>query len=157
MPDENIKVIFALGAHRRHTEAEIRELVGGAVYERVKCIDGDNTDLVHMGVTQNGTPVDVCRSVAEVDRRVCVGNIEYHYFAGYSGGAKAIMPGVSTREAIQANHSMMTHERAFAGNLDDNPVRQDLEEAIQFCSIDFICNAVLDTKKKSLIVLRVIL
>lgn len=148
VPDENIKVIFALGAHRRHTEAEIRELVGGAVYERVKCIDGDNTDLVHMGVTQNGTPVDVCRSVAEVDRRVCVGNIEYHYFAGYSGGAKAIMPGVSTREAIQANHSMMTHERAFAGNLDDNPVRQDLEEAIQFCSIDFICNAVLDTKKE---------
>ena len=47
--------------------------------------------------TSRGTPVDITRVVAEADRRICLGNIEYHYFAGYSGGAKAIMPGVSTR------------------------------------------------------------
>lgn len=143
----DIKVVFALGSHRFHTEAEMRKLVGDDVFEKVECIDGDNSDLVHMGQTSIGTPIDICRSVAEVDRRICIANIEYHYFAGYSGGAKAIMPGVSTRDAIQANHSMMTHEKACAGNVINNPVRDDLEEAINHCNIDFICNVVLDANK----------
>lgn len=143
----NIKVVFALGAHRFHTEEEKRKLVGDEVYETVECIDGDTADLVHMGETTNGTPIDICRPVAEADRRICIANIEYHYFAGYSGGAKAIMPGVSTREAIQVNHRMMTHEKACAGNVNDNPVRDDLEEAIDYCNIDFICNVILDAEK----------
>ncbi|MFT5874915.1 MAG: nickel-dependent lactate racemase [Clostridium sp.] len=79
---------------------------------------------------------------------MCLGNIEYHYFAGYSGGAKAIMPGVSTRAAIQANHSRMLESEAKIGNLDTNPVRQDLEEAIEYCPIDFIVNVVLGKNKQ---------
>lgn len=143
----DIKVVFALGSHRLHTEEEKKKLVGDEVYGQVECIDGDNSDLVHMGETALGTPVDICRSVAEADRRICIANIEYHYFAGYSGGAKAIMPGVSTREAIQSNHSMMTHAKACAGNVDNNPVRDDLEDAIKYCNIDFICNVILDAHK----------
>jgi nickel-dependent lactate racemase len=85
--------------------------------------------------------------VAEADRRICLGNIEYHYFAGYSGGSKAIMPGVSTREAIRKNHSLMVEEGSHAGNLDTNPVREDIEEAASLCPIDFILNVVLDEKK----------
>ena len=94
------------------------------------------------------TPVRITRVVAEADRRICLGNIEYHYFAGYSGGAKAIMPGSSTPEAIQANHSMMVDERARAGNLKDNPIREDLEEGERMCPADFILNVVLDEHKK---------
>lgn len=101
-----------------------------------------------MGVTDRGTPVEITRAVAQADRRICIGNIEYHYFAGYSGGAKAIMPGVSTRGAIQKNHSMMADARCCAGNLDTNPLRQDLEQAAQICDVDFIVNVVLDEHKQ---------
>ena len=146
-PDD-VVVVFALGSHRRHTTEEKRKLVGDDVFESVLCIDADSDDVVHMGKTSLGTPVDVTRIVAEADRRIGIGNIEYHYFAGYSGGAKAIMPGVSTREAIQSNHSRMVLPGARAGNLEDNPVRNDLEEAIQYCPLDFIVNVVLDEKKE---------
>ena len=146
--DEDITIVFALGGHRRQTEAEQRKLVGDAVYERYRCVDSDSADVVHLGVTSSGTPIDITRVVAEADLRIGVGNIEYHYFAGYSGGAKAIMPGSSTWEAIQANHRMMVQPEACAGNLIGNPVRDDLEEAIHHCSLDFIVNVVLDEHKQ---------
>ena len=92
--------------------------------------------------------MDITRAVAEADRRICLGNIEYHYFAGYSGGAKAIMPGVSTREAIQSNHSLMVNPNACVGNITANPLRKDIEEAAELCGIDFILNVVLDEHKK---------
>ena len=85
--------------------------------------------------------------MAEADFRICLGNIEFHYFAGYSGGAKAIMPGVSTPEAIQANHRMMVSPDAHAGKLEGNPIREDIEEAGEICGVDYIVNAVLDEHK----------
>ncbi len=146
---EDITVVFALGVHRGHTQEEMKKLVGEKVYDMVKCMDGNPDDFIHLGKTDGGTPVDVTRVVAEADRRICVANVEYHYFAGYSGGAKSIMPGVSTRAAIQNNHSRMIQPEACAGNIDTNPVRLDLEEAIaKFCPIDFIVNVVLDEHKK---------
>ena len=69
---------------------------------------------VRLGRASRRTPVNVFRTMAEVDMRVCVGNIEYHYFVGYNGGAKAIMLGVSSREAIQANYSHMVQPKAAA-------------------------------------------
>lgn len=148
IPKEDIIVVLALGSHRKHTVEEKIEILGERVYNEVKCIDSDVKDCVPMGVTKSGTPIDIFRVVAEADRRICVGNIEYHYFAGYSGGVKAVMPGVSTPEAIQANHSKMTHEDARAGKLEGNPVREDLEEAIEYCPMDFIVNVVLDERKE---------
>lgn len=145
---EDITVVFALGSHRPHTQEEIIQLVGERVYKEVKCIDSDANDSVSMGITKGGTPVDVFRVVAEADRRICIGNIEYHYFAGFSGGAKAIMPGVSTPAAIQANHRNMVLDDAKVGRLIGNPVRDDLNEAIQYCPIDFIVNVVLNEKKE---------
>ena len=147
IPDEDITVVFGLGSHRKQTEEEMRHLVGDAVYDRVKCVDSDVDDCIHMGETKTGTPIDITRSVAEADRRICLGNIEFHYFAGYSGGAKAIMPGVSTPAAIQSNHSMMVSNDACAGKLEGNPVRADIEEAGGIVGIDYIVNAVLDEHK----------
>ena len=144
---EDITVVFALGSHRRHTEEEKRRLAGQRIYELVRCIDSDPDDCIRLGVTDAGTPVDITRSVAEADIRICTGNIEFHYFAGYSGGAKAIMPGVSTPAAIQANHRMMVEPAAHAGNLDTNPIRQDIEQAGRICGIDYIVNVVLDEHK----------
>ena len=144
---EDITVVFALGSHRKHTEAEMRHLAGDAVFETVRCVDSDPDDCVHMGITDAGTPVDITRVVAEADFRICTGNIEFHYFAGYSGGAKAIMPGVSTPAAIQANHRMMVQEAACAGKLEGNPIREDIEQAGAICGIDYIVNVVLDEHK----------
>ncbi len=146
--DRDIQVVFALGSHRGHTEDEKRLLVGDNVYNRVSCIDSAPYDCLRLGLTSRGTPVDVFRPVAEADVRICVGNIEYHYFAGYSGGAKAIMPGVSTRDAIQANHSQMVHKGAAAGILTGNPVREDIDEVAKFCSVDFVVNVILDENKE---------
>ena len=148
--DDEITVVFALGSHRAHTEEEKKKLVGEEVYARVKCIDSERDDCVHMGTTQRGTPVDIFRPVAEADMRICVGNIEYHYFAGYSGGAKAIMPGVSTFDAIQSNHRFMVQDSAKAGKLDGNPVREDIEESGRICKVDYIVNVVLSEKKEIL-------
>lgn len=144
---EDITVVFALGSHRKHTEAEMRHLAGTEVFETVRCVDSDPDDCVRMGVTDAGTPVDITRVVAEADFRICTGNIEFHYFAGYSGGAKAIMPGVSTPAAIQANHRMMISEGACAGKLEGNPIREDIEQAGAICGIDYIVNVVLDEHK----------
>ena len=147
---EDVTLVFALGSHRKQTDEERRRLAGERAWAEVKCVDSDPADCVRMGVTAAGTPVDITRVVAAADRRVCLGNIEYHYFAGYSGGVKAIMPGASTRDAIQANHSMMVRPEACAGALDTNPLRQDLEEAGAICGIDFILNVVLSEHKEIL-------
>ena len=146
--DANITVVFALGSHRSHTEEEIRHLVSDEVFERVKCVDSHAENCVHLGETTRGTPVDVFDLVANADFRICLGNIEFHYFAGYSGGMKAIMPGVSTRDAIRANHSHMVEEGSYAGHLEGNPVREDIEEVYNFCPVDYIVNVVLNEKKE---------
>ncbi|NCB30835.1 MAG: nickel-dependent lactate racemase, partial [Clostridia bacterium] len=145
---EDVTLVFCLGSHRKQTETERRKLAGDLAFLEIACVDGDLTDFVHFGVTSRGTPVDIVRPVAEADRRICLGNIEYHYFAGYSGGAKAVMPGASTRQAIQCNHCHMTEEGSCAGNLSGNPVREDIEEAANMVGVDFILNVVLDEHKK---------
>ncbi len=147
--EEDILIVLALGSHRKHTEEEKRYLVGDTVYHsKVKIMDSDMNSCVNLGVCENGTPVDIFKPVVEADRIICLGNIEYHYFAGYSGGAKAIMPGVSSREAIQANHSNMVKAGAKAGSLEDNPVRRDIDQVGEFIKIDFIVNVVLNEKKE---------
>ncbi len=147
---QDITLVFGLGSHRKHTDAERKKLAGEQAFREIACIDGDYSDCIHFGVTSRGTPVDIVRVVAEADRRICLGNIEYHYFAGYSGGSKAIMPGVSTRDAIQSNHSRMVEEAACAGKLEGNPVREDIEEAAAMVGIDFLINVVLDEHKQIL-------
>ena len=146
--DEDITVVFGLGSHRGHTKEEMIKLVGSEVFSRVRCVDSDPSDCVRYGITSRGTPVDITRTVAEADRRICLGNVEFHYFAGYSGGYKAIMPGASTPAAIQANHSMMVREEAKAASIDGNPIREDIEEAGAMVGVDFIVNVVLDEHKK---------
>ena len=147
---KDITLVFALGSHRPHTDEERRRLAGERAWNEIACLDSDPEDCVCLGVTAAGTPVDVTRTVAEADRRICLGNIEYHYFAGYSGGFKAIMPGISSRDAIQSNHSMMVLPEARAGNLEDNPVRRDIEEAGALCGVDFILNVILGEHKEIL-------
>ena len=145
---KDITLVFGLGSHRKQTDEERRRLAGERAWNEIRCIDCDPEDCVHLGTTKAGTGVDITRVVAEADRRICLGNVEYHYFAGYSGGAKALFPGCSTPDAIQANHSMMVQADAHAGKLNGNPLREDIEEAAAMCGIDYLLNVVLDEHKR---------
>lgn len=142
--DRDVFVAIALGSHRPQTEEELSRIMG-PWKDRLAVVNG-STSFRHFGTTAAGTPVDIIEEVADADVRVGLGNVEYHYFAGYSGGAKAIMPGCSTFEAIQANHSLMLDPRAHAGNM-ESPVRLDLEEACRMVGLDFIVNVVLDEER----------
>lgn len=144
---KDVTLVFALGSHRKQSPEEQKRLAGDVAYGKINVVDSDPEDCVHMGVTANGTPVDITRVVAEADRRIALGNIEFHYFAGYSGGYKAVMPGVSTPAAIQSNHKLMIRPESCAGRLEGNPVREDIEEAGRICGLDFILNVVLDEHK----------
>ena len=146
--DEDILIVSGLGSHRKQTDAERERLVGAEVFRRVRVIDSDPEDCVQVGVSSHGTPFDVFRPVAEADVRVVIGNIDYHYFAGYSGGCKAIVPGVCTRATIERNHSMMLLDDARVGKADGNPVRADIEEILNYLSIDFMVNVILNEKKE---------
>jgi nickel-dependent lactate racemase len=134
--------------HRKQTREEQEHAVGAEIFNRVACVDSDKDDCVYLGTTKAGTPLHVYRPVAEADFRICAGNIEYHYFAGYSGGAKALLPGVCSRETVQRNHRMMVQDAACAGKIDGNPVREDIDDAVSLCSVDYIVNVILDERKK---------
>lgn len=146
--DEDIIIVSGLGSHRTQTKEEHECLVGSEIYQRIKVVDSDVEDYVLVGESSNGTPFEVFRPVAKADFRVSIGNIDYHYFAGYSGGCKALVPGVCTRRTIEKNHSMMLLDDAKVGKADGNPVRADLEEILNFLSLDFIVNVVLNEKKE---------
>lgn len=145
--NQNIKILLGLGIHRKHTDDEKRKLVGDYIYEHIKIEDSDISNTQLIGHTAAGTPVEVYKGALECELLIATGNIEYHYFAGYSGGAKAVMPGICSRNSIQFNHKMMLEEKAAAGNFYDNPVRQDIEEAGKLAGIGFIFNVILDDKK----------
>lgn len=140
VPEQNITVVIGLGLHRKMTTSELRASVGDAVFNQVKVVNHDIDDVVPVGQTSRGTEVEVFKTVVDADFRICVGNVEFHYFAGFSGGAKAIVPGVSSRKTINANHSLMIKDEAVAARLDGNPVREDLEEAVDLIGVDFLFN-----------------
>lgn len=144
---EDIIIIFALGIHRHHTEEEKQNIVGRDIYREYQCIDHNIEQCSNLGTTSQGTPVEVFEPVARSDFVICTGNIEHHYFAGYTGGLKAVLPGVSSRRSIEANHALMIEQGTAPGN-PDCPVRADLEEAGNMLGADFILNVMLDTKKE---------
>lgn len=145
---DQITIVIALGSHRKQTEAELKHLVSEDVYQQYHVINSGDNGFVHIGTTSRGTDVMIDRTVVEADKRICLGNVEYHYFAGYSGGAKAIMPGCSTKESIQQNHRFMVKEEAHAGKIEGNPIREDIEEASALVGVDFILNVVLNPQKE---------
>ncbi|WP_448522404.1 nickel-dependent lactate racemase [Pseudothermotoga sp.] len=144
---EQIRIVFGLGFHRKMSEEEMKKAVGEEVFERYECINHDINECVYIGETSRGTPVEVFRPVAESDLIIATGNLELHWFVGYSGGYKALLPGVCSKSTIEKNHSLMLSESAVAGNI-NSPVRLDIEEAGAMTNVKFIVNVVLNSKKQ---------
>jgi nickel-dependent lactate racemase len=146
--DDEISIVIALGTHRPMDEDEILAVFGEEITRRFRILNHDVNDVVQLGKTQTGTPVEIFRPVVEADLRIALGNVEFHYYAGFSGGAKAIFPGCVSLESVTRNHAMMVTPEASTGRLEGNPVREDLEEAASLLPIDFILNVVLDADQR---------
>jgi nickel-dependent lactate racemase len=147
VPDDRITIFFALGIHRPLTELEMKKLVGNDVFDRFYCKNHNGSNCVFAGTTSRGTPVYVNKEVFYSDIKICLGAIELHYFAGYSGGYKSLLPGVCARQTIEANHKLMLQPNAASGRL-DSPVREDIEEAGKLIGCNFVLNVVLNAKKE---------
>jgi nickel-dependent lactate racemase len=147
--DENVTIIFACGTHRTVTSEEAARLLGESVLNRVKTISHDcrAQDLVFAGTTsKHGTKVYLNRGFAEADVRVLTGDVGFHYYAGYGGGRKSILPGVSGEETIKHNHAMILDVSAKTGVLEGNPVHEDMVETARLAKADFILNVVTNSK-----------
>jgi len=108
---------------------------------------GSATDLVYVGTTKtHGNKVNVNRVFAEADIKVLLGDVGFHYYAGYGGGRKSILPAVCGEETIKQNHALLLHANARTGILHDNPVHVDITEAARLAKVDFIVNVVENKK-----------
>jgi lactate racemase len=153
VPDENMFVIFAAGAHRELSEKEMTELVGPEVARRVKMYNSNAYDpeqFRYVGTTSRGNKVSFHKRVVEADHIVCTGSIVHHYFAGFGGGRKAMLPGVASYETICRNHALMLEPGAEIGKLQGNPVYEDQIEGVEFRRPSFLLNVVLNEKKELL-------
>ncbi len=149
--DENITIIFACGTHKAVTREEAVKLLGEAVLNRVKTLSHDckASNLVYVGETRkHGTKVYLNHVFAEADVKILTGDIGFHYYAGYGGGRKSVLPGVSGEETIKHNHAMLLHPNAKTGILDGNPVHEDMVEAARLAKVDFILNVVINSEKE---------
>ena len=147
--DENVTVIFGCGTHRAVKPEEAVRLIGEEALKRVKTVSHDckAQDLVHVGTTKtHGNKVLLNRVFAEADVKVLLGDVGFHYYAGYGGGRKSVMPAISCEETIKHNHAMLLNPNARTGILEGNPVHEDMTEAARLAKVDFIVNVVTNSK-----------
>jgi nickel-dependent lactate racemase len=147
--DEDITIIFGCGTHRAVTQEEAVRLLGETVLNRVKAVSHDckASDLVYVGTTKkHGTEVYLNRVFAEADVRILTGDVSFHYYAGYGGGRKSVLPAVSGEETIKHNHALLLDANAKTGILEGNPVHEDMAEAARLAKVDFALNVVTNSK-----------
>jgi lactate racemase len=148
---ENVTVIFACGLQRAVKPEEAVKLLGEHVCTRVRAVSHDSRaqDLAHVGTTQKyGTEVLLNRLFTEADVRILTGDIGLHYFAGYGGGRKSVLSGISGEETVKHNHALLLDPNARTGILSENPVHQDMVEAAAMARVDFVLNVVMNSKRE---------
>ncbi|PKP56608.1 transcriptional regulator [Candidatus Atribacteria bacterium HGW-Atribacteria-1] len=147
---EDIEFIIATGIHRDNSKEELGNIFGEDLIFTYKFINhnADSPDLHYLGKLKSGNELWVNSLVSETDFIISTGVIVPHYFAGFSGGRKSILPGICGRKTIEDNHAQMTHPDARAGNLRGNPVHEEMQEAVERVGVDFNINVVTDENCK---------
>jgi nickel-dependent lactate racemase len=159
IPDNDLSIVVTLGAHRPHTPAEDIAVCGAETCHRVKIYQHDSHDkanLVQLGTTSGGVPIIINRRVAEADKVILTSGISYHLMAGFGGGRKSIMPGVSAYESIQGNHTFCLHKEVgkglnancVSGKLDGNEMHEDMKQHASALNPAFLLNAVFTPQGK---------
>ena len=152
-PDADITILIATGLHRPTTEEEQRRMFGDAIVDHEKIAINNAFDpdqFIHMGVLPSGADFNVNKLAAECDLLVTEGFIEPHFFAGFSGGRKSILPGICSQETVNENHSYKAISSPYAntGVLEHNPIHEDMLAAAKMVNVQFIFNVALDGQKK---------
>lgn len=145
---DNICAFAAIGVHRDATEEELRTFLG-ELYGKIRIENHtpyDKENLIYLGETSGHTPVWVNKKAYECDLHIQIGKVEPHEFAGFSGGRKSVLPGISGEETIRINHrpEMILQQKAAIGVLEGNPVHEDMEEAAEKFGMDFGVNCILN-------------
>jgi nickel-dependent lactate racemase len=153
-PAAEINIIVAGGMTHQTTPVELRQLFGDEIVEREKIsvhyADGDMADMRLVGRLSSGNVLAVHHLAVECDLLVTEGCVQPHFFAGFSGGRKSILPGISARKTIQFNHAKQASPQAITGVLRNNPIHEDMLEAARAVKVDFILNVALNQDKQLL-------
>ena len=132
---KDICFLVATGAHRAPTEQEYHYIFGKEIYEElvkkeaVLAHDAIDSEMVYIGESKAGTEIFINRIAAEARKVVVIGSVEPHYFAGYTGGRKAFVPGLASFKTIEQNHKLALSENAKLLSLEGNPVNEDMMDA----------------------------
>ncbi len=145
----DITLLNALGTHRPQTEAELRTMLGDAIVERYRCLQHDGNaeaGLVALGHTRFGHPVRVNRRFMEAKVRILTGLIEPHFFAGFSGGPKGVLPALAGAESVITNHgrAMIAHPKATWGCTEGNPIWEEMREVALMTRPTFLLNVTIN-------------
>jgi nickel-dependent lactate racemase len=146
---QNIKFLVGTGAHRAHTLKENLDNFGEEVVNNFEMISHDcKSNNVSLGKLSTGNELWVDKLWVESDVKVLTGMITTHYFGGFSGGRKGILPGVAGYETIRANHAMITNPEVDIAKTKGNPISDEMDEAAKKAKVDFILNVVINDKKQ---------
>jgi nickel-dependent lactate racemase len=151
-PDAEITILISTGCHRATTQAELESKFGPQIMKQEKIVlhDCDSPDMVYLGKLPSGGDLIINRLAVEADLLVAEGFIEPHFFAGFSGGRKSILPGIASRKTVVYNHNaeFIAHPAARTGITEDNPIHTDMLYAARKARLDFICNVVINSAKE---------
>jgi len=153
VPAEQFTIIIGTGSHRANTPGELRQMLGAEIVERYKIVNHDAHNpatLVSVGDSPFGYPVYLNREYVEADRKIIMGFIEPHFMAGFSGGYKAVFPGVAGIETIMQYHSVANigHELSTWAVLEGNPTQQHVRAGGSLVPVDFCINVTMNPLKQ---------
>ena len=147
--DENIKFLVGTGAHRAHTDKENVDNFGEEIVRKYQVISHDcDKNNVSLGKLSTGNELLIDKVWVDSDVRILTGLITTHYFGGYSGGRKGILPGIVARETIRKNHAMIVHPDVDIAKTKGNPISDEMDEAARKAGVDLILNVVINDKKE---------
>jgi len=150
---ENITLLNGLGTHRPQTVSELRTMLGDRIVEQYRCLQhdcNDDNNLVTLGETSLGHPVRINRFYLEADVRILTGFIEPHFFAGFSGGPKAVLPSLAGAESVFTNHGleMISHPKSSWGVIEGNPIWEEMREVALRTNPTFLLNVSLNVRRE---------
>lgn len=147
--DEDIKFLVGTGAHRAHTKQEDIDNFGQEIVNKYQVISHDcDENNVSLGTLSTGNELLINKVWVDADVKVMTGLITTHYFGGFSGGRKGVLPGITARETIRKNHAMIVRPDVDIAKTTGNPISDEMDEAARKADVDFLLNVVINDKKE---------
>ncbi|HME52410.1 MAG TPA: nickel-dependent lactate racemase [Candidatus Lokiarchaeia archaeon] len=146
----SVTIIIGTATHAPPTDAQMEQILGKKIPKEYNVVvhDPNAEDLVEIGTTSRGTPVKVNKTYHDADCKILLTDVSFHYYAGFGGDRKSILPAVCGADCIANNHGLLVDPAARTGNLDGNPVHLDMAEAAKMVGADFVINIISESGKE---------